>query len=525
MKGSDLFTKALKHEGVKHIFGIPGEENIDLLDSISNTDIEFILTRHEQGAAFMADAYARVKKIPGICLSTLGPGATNLLTGVANAHLDKVPLVAITAQAPRDRLHKESHQNVDTLALFSGVTKYNRSVIVPESIPEIVRKAFASAMKEQRGATHIQLPEDIGKAEIDEVKMIPIPDEAVYEANGEVIRKAAEEINKAKNPVILAGNGVVRFSVWESVKNLVQSKNIPIVSTFMAKGILPYEDPNNFFIVGGRPYPIKLRPLINSDLIISIGFDMVEYDPVIWNKDSSRRIINISMNQAESDEHFPVSYDLVGSIDITIGILSKFLKKRTVSKEYSEIRERRREFLESPGNGREAVAKQVMRELNNINDSNTLLISDVGLHKVWISRYYQPKYPDRTIIFNGFASMGGALPASIGAKKANNDLEVISISGDGGFMMNIQELETAKRLNMDFTAIVFNDRTLSLIEKHQEDAGLKPNYIHFGNPDFALLAKSFGCDYFSCEDGSSFKYAFNEARRASGIKVIEVVFP
>ena len=212
MKGSDLFAKALKHESVRHIFGIPGEENIDLLDSISQTDINFILTRHEQGAAFMADAYARVSKKPGVCLSTLGPGATNLLTGVANAHLDRVPLVAITAQAPRDRIHKESHQNVDTIELFSGVTKYNRAVIVGESIPEIVRKAFSSAMKDQPGAAHIQLPEDIARNQVVEQLMVPIPEEAIYEASGKVISSAAELVNSAKLPVILAGNGVIRSS-------------------------------------------------------------------------------------------------------------------------------------------------------------------------------------------------------------------------------------------------------------------------------------------------------------------------
>jgi len=419
MKGSDLFVKALLNEGVKHIFGIPGEENIDLLDSIANSDIDFILTRHEQGAAFMADAYARVKKSPGVCLSTLGPGATNLLTGVANAHLDKVPVIAITAQAPRDRLHKESHQNVDTLALFSGVTKYDRAILVCESIPEIVRKAFAVSMKEPRGASHIQLPEDIGKIQIESANLIPIPDEAIFEANVSIIKKAAEEINKARNPIILAGNGVIRFSAWKCVEEFVHSNNIPIVTTFMAKGIISFDDPMNFFVVGGRPYPNKLRPLINSDLIIAIGFDMVEYDPVIWNKDSSRRVINISMNQAESDEHFPVSYDLVGDMEFSMNTLTKYVKKKEISKEYEEIRERRKEFIKSPGEGKEALAKEIIQQLNELSSENTLLISDVGLHKVWISRFYHPKAPDRTIIYNGFASMGGALPASIGAKVAN----------------------------------------------------------------------------------------------------------
>ncbi len=522
MKGSDLFTRALINEGVNHIFGLPGEENIDLLDSIAKTQIEFIVTRHEQGAAFMADAYARVKKTPGVCLSTLGPGATNLLTGVANAHLDRVPIVAITAQASRDRLHKESHQNVDTIALFSGITKYNRSIIVPESIPEIVRKAFSISMKEQPGASHIQLPEDIGSMDTDEVKMIPIPDEAIYEANGSIVKKAAQLINSAKNPIILAGNGVIRSKVWETVRKFVDLTHIPIVSTFMAKGILPYDDPNNLFIVGGRPFPIEMRPLIHSDLVIAIGFDMVEYDPVIWNLDSSRKVINIATTMAETDEHFPVAFDLVGNIHITLDMLSRSIERRAPSKEYEEIRKRRKEFFDSPGKGREVVPKSIIKVLSENNDKNTLVISDVGLHKVWMSRYYQPKFPDRTIIYNGFASMGGSLPGSIGAIRANPDLDVIAVMGDGGFLMNVQELETAHRLGVSFTAIIFNDGKYSLIEKHQEDAGLPPNYIRFGNPDFDLLAKSFQCDYFYAEERNGFHEALKESRKSSGVNIIEV---
>ncbi|MCL4350225.1 MAG: acetolactate synthase large subunit [Candidatus Thermoplasmatota archaeon] len=525
MKGSDLFAKALKHESVRHIFGIPGEENIDLLDSISQTDINFILTRHEQGAAFMADAYARVSKKPGVCLSTLGPGATNLLTGVANAHLDRVPLVAITAQAPRDRIHKESHQNVDTIELFSGVTKYNRAVIVGESIPEIVRKAFSSAMKDQPGAAHIQLPEDIARNQVVEQLMVPIPEEAIYEASGKVISSAAELVNSAKLPVILAGNGVIRSSSWNKLRKFAEKTGIPVVNTFMSKGMLPYDHPLNLFTIGGRPFPMELRPLIHSDLVIAVGFDIVEYDPVIWNVDSSRKVINISSTMAEMDEHFPVAFDLVGNIGITLDLLMKKVNKRAMPEEFTGIRERRKQFLESPGKGQEKIPKEILKILSSENRQNTLVISDVGLHKIWVGRYYHPNFPDRTIIYNGFASMGGALPGSVGALMANPGLDVISINGDGGFLMNVQELETAHRLGLSFTAIVFNDRAYSLIEKHQIDAGLPTAHVHFTNPDFSLLAKSFHCDHHLVQDGKDFGRALKESRKASGIDIIEVVIP
>ncbi len=522
MKGSDLFAKSLKNENVRYIFGIPGEETIDLLDSISNTDMEFIVTRHEQGASFMADAYGRVTRKPGVCLSTLGPGATNLITGVANAHLDRVPLVAITGQASRDRLHKESHQNVDTVALFSGITKYNRSIIVPESIPEIIRKAFATSSWPQPGASHIQLPEDVASMECRDPGIIPIPDQTIYEANGDLIRRAAELINKAKSPIIIGGNGIIRNEAWSRVREFVERSNIPFVSTFMAKGILPYDNPRNLFVVGGKPFEQKLRPLLASDLVIAIGFDMVEYDPVTWNRDSSRKIVNIDITHGETDEHFPIEFDLIGNIDITLSILSRYVEKRTDTLVHDEIRRRRKEFLEKKGEGKETIPKEIMRILSKHSSNKTMLISDVGLHKVWVSRYYQPKFPDRTIIYNGYASMGASLPASISVSLVRSEMDIVAVSGDGGFLMNVQELETARRLNSKFTVIVFNDGTYSLIEKKQEDAGMIPHYIKFTNPDFDLLAKSFHCDYYYVDRAEDFEESYIKAGRENGIKIIEV---
>ena len=522
MKGSDLFSRSLKNEEVKYIFGIPGEETIDLLDSISSTDIEFIVTRHEQGAAFMADAYGRITRKPGVCLSTLGPGATNLLTGVANAHLDRVPLVAITGQASRDRLHKESHQNVDTIALFSGITKYNRSIIVPESIPEIIRKAFATSVWPQPGASHIQLPEDVAAMECEDVRIIPIPDQTIYEANGKLIKKAAGLINSASNPVVIGGNGIIRNEAWNSVRDFIDRTNLPFVSTFMAKGILPYDHDRNLFVVGGRPFENRMRPLLASDLIIAIGFDMVEYDPVTWNRDSSRKIINIDVTHGETDEHFPIEFDLIGNIDISLKILAEHVERRNNTSLHDEIRKRRKEFLERPGEGKEKIPKQVMKTLSKLNDEKTMLISDVGLHKVWVSRYYQPKFPDRTIIYNGYASMGASLPACIGAGLARPEMDIIAVSGDGGFLMNVQELETASRLHSRFTVIVFNDGTYSLIEKKQQDAGMIPHYIKFTNPDFDLLAKSFHSNYYYVDRAGDFEDVFLRTRKDDGVSIIEI---
>lgn len=358
MKASDLFIKALENERVKFIFGLPGEENIDLLDSISRSNIRFILTRHEQGAAFMADAYGRITGHPGVCLSTLGPGATNLLTGVANAHLDKVPLVAITGQASRERLHKESHQNVNTIALFSGITKYNLPVIVADTIPEIVRKAFNMSMQEQPGATHIQLSEDVAAVDTDFNGLLKPTSTELPAVPSDLIKKAAHAINSSSNPVILAGNGVIRRKAWDSLAKFVDITGIPLVTTFMAKGILPYDHPKNLFAVGGKPYPEGMRPLHSSDYIIAIGFDLVEYDPVIWNEDRGRHIVNINTYPSETDSHFQCEFDLTGEIGSTIDYLADVVNVRGDTVLHDKIRNRRLEEMQSSRNEFESIPKE-----------------------------------------------------------------------------------------------------------------------------------------------------------------------
>ena len=522
MKASDLFVRALENEGVEYIFGLPGEENIDLVDSLTRSKIKFITTRHEQGAAFMADVYGRLTGKPGVCLSTLGPGASNLVTGVANAHLDKVPIVALTGQTARHKLHKESHQNVDTLKLFAGISKYNQAVIVPQTIPEIVRKAFALAVRESPGACHIQLPVDVAEEETEKIPMLSIPEEFPAIVPEGAIRKAAELIRTSKNPIILAGNGVVRSKAWIELEQFVDKTNIPVVSTFMAKGVVSFRHPRNLFSVGGKPYPPGLRPLHASDLIIAVGFDLVEYDPVTWNSDMSRKIVNIHTSPTELDEHFPVSIDLVGSIGTTLVDLADELKKRRDPAVHDEMRKIRLEEMTSLTEERERLPKAVMRALTEKLPEDSIVISDVGLHKVWVSRWYHPKKAGKTIVFNGFASMGASLPGAIAAKLAFPEDQVIAVSGDGGFMMNVQELETANRLGLSLAVVVFNDGKFSLIEKEQTENGFKPAYISFTNPDFELLARSFGASHYLSRNEDDFRHDLSKFLKKGGLTIIEV---
>ncbi|MCL6633475.1 MAG: acetolactate synthase large subunit [Alicyclobacillus herbarius] len=521
MKASDLLVRCLEAEGVEYIFGIPGEENIDLMDSLTRSSIRFILTRHEQAAAFMADVYGRLTGRPGVCLATLGPGATNLITGVANAHLDRSPLVAITGQAERTRLHKESHQNVDTIQLFKGITKYDQQILSPRIIPEVVRKAFSLAASDNPGAVHLQLPEDVARAEV-EGRPLPIGRFADPYPDGYSLREAARLIMNAERPIILAGNGVIRNHAAAEVQQLVEEANVPLVNTFMAKGILPFVHPLNLFTVGGKPYPTGLRPLHEADLVIAIGFDLVEYDPATWNADGRRRVLHIHNVPAETDAHFPVELDLVGDLRYTLRALADMVGHRPDPYTHLAIRSRRLDALSNPPSPNEALAHHVMWTLTERLPENAVVISDVGLHKVWTARWYQPKQAGRTLIFNGLAAMGGALPGGVAARLACPDAPVVILSGDGGFLMNSQELETAKRLGTDFLAIVFNDKRYSLIERKQQDAGLAVTAVAFDNPDFRLYAESFGVSYRRAADAASFTRALDGWLREGGLTLLEV---
>ncbi|QWI73012.1 acetolactate synthase large subunit (plasmid) [Bacillus mycoides] len=470
----------------------------------------------------MADTYGRITGKPGVCLSTLGPGATNLITGVANAHLDRSPIVAITGQAERNRLHKESHQNIDTIQLFNGITKYNQQISCVSTIPEIIRKAFDLATAESPGAVHLQLPADLTREEVMR-SPIPVHNQAVAIPDKTFLKTAANLIKEAKRPIIFAGNGIMRSHAWEEVRLLVEKANLPLVNTFMAKGFLPFEHPLNLFAIGGRPTTEGLLPLTTSDLVITIGFDLVEYDPETWNKDKSIKILNIHSIRAETDEHFPIELDLIGDLKKTLQELTKLVIKRPDPQDHIHIREGIVGELHSIPFEEEELPRNVMWVLSEALPKESILISGVGLHKVWVSKWYQPKTPGKTIIHNGLASMGAALPGAIGCCLAAPDSTVVVVSGDGGFLMNCQELETARRLGLNFTIIIFNDQRYGLIEKHQQQANLAVTQVSFTNPDFNLLAQSFGIKHRRAINAIDFSIALDDYLKSGELSLLEVV--
>ena len=449
--------------------------------------------RHEQGAAFMADVYGRLSSYPGVCLATLGPGATNLLTGVADATLDRAPLVAITGQAGLERIHKESHQYVDVLRMFAPAVKWNARIELPETAPEIVRKAFRLARLEKPGATHIELPEDVAEREAD-ARPIEVRRTTYARAGDEIVMKAAEAINTATRPVLLVGNGVIRrdaagHSAVAALRRFVARTRIPATHTFMAKGALDDRDPTALPPVGlQRPGAdlANVEELAASDVVVAIGYDLVEWAPALWNPKRDRGIVHVDSTAAEVDRSYVPAIEVVGEIAESLDALAELVTPRAE-------RAAAAGELRVPGDDAFPLwPRRVVADLREALPDDGIVISDVGAHKVWFSRLYPARQPNTAIVANGYASMGIALPGAIAATLACPDRRVVAFCGDGGFLMNVQEVETAKRLGARFVALVLVDGRYGVIEANQRRRFGRTGGVEFGNPDFVQLARAFG---------------------------------
>ncbi|MDJ0943537.1 MAG: acetolactate synthase large subunit [Kiloniellales bacterium] len=531
MKASDLFVRCLEAEGVERIFGVPGEENADLMISLLDSKIDFVLCRHEQAAAFMADAYGRLTGKPGVCLATLGPGATNLVTGVADANMDRAPLVAIIGQGSTARLHKESHQNMDSIAMFEPISKWARSILNPATIPEVVRKAFKVAQMEKPGATVIELPEDVAEAEVDLQPMVPSRTRRPA-ADWKAVHQAVDLILAAKDPLILAGNGTVRNRAAKQLRRLARKTGIPVVNTFMGKGAVPMDDPHCLFTIGLQGKDHILRAFKKADLIVSVGYDLVEYAPGFWNPERDKRIVHIDFEPAEIDEAYPVSVDICADVaDALWQINERINEVRGEDLPLHDIgrcRELRDTIWADLTAEREDTAfpMKPQRILNDIRAAlrpQDILLSDVGAHKMWVARYYQCLEQNTCLISNGFCSMGFALPGAIGAKFAAPESKVVAVCGDAGFLMNVHDLETAARLKIPLVVVVWLDGEYGLIKwKQQNHFDGRHSDLAFTNPDMELLAKSFGIWGRKVEAAADFRPTLDEALAQDGPCLIAV---
>lgn len=529
MKASDLFVACLEEEGVEYIFGVPGEENADFMLSLADSrKIKFILTRHEQGAAFMAEVYGRLTGNPAGCLGTLGPGASNLITGVANANMDRAPMLVLTGQGSTARLHKESHQIMDVVGMFEPVTKWAISIRNADTIPEIIRKAVRISRMEKPGAVHIELPEDLAKKETSEK---PIRPRRFYrsEPAPRIVKQAFDLLMQAKRPVILAGNGCIRGRASDALRKFCEQTGIGVISTFMAKGCVDLDAPYCLHTVGLGSKDHSNIALDDADLVITLGFDMVEYHPSLWNAQRDKHIVHADFQPAEIDQCYHPEIELIGDVAAMLGELSRLLEGYnefpfdfSVQQQVrSAMRAELMEYADDKTSGRIRPQKILcdVREVMGVDD---ILLSDVGAHKMWIARHYHCHHPNTCLIPNGYCSMGFALPGAIAASLIYPGRRILAIAGDGGFLMNVQEMETAKRLDSNIVVLVWEDKGYGLIEWKQKTEFKRHTDLSFGNPDWLLLAQSFGWNGHLCTESEELKATLQAAFDASGPSLVVV---
>lgn len=515
MNTAELLVQCLENEGVQYVFGLPGEENLHVLEALKHSSIQFITTRHEQGAAFMADVYGRLTGKAGVCLSTLGPGATNLMTGVADANLDGAPLVAITGQVGTDRMHIESHQYLDLVAMFAPVTKWNKQIVRPSITPEVVRKAFKLAQTEKPGAVHIDLPENIAAMPVEGKPLCKGNVEKTF-ASFHSIRKAAAAISQATNPIILVGNGAIRAQASDAVTQFATEMNIPVVNTFMGKGVIPYTHSLALWSVGLQQRDFVNCGFDNTDLVIAIGYDLIEFSPKKWNPNGSIPIIHIGANPAEIDSSYIPDAEVVGDISDSLYEILKLADRHGKPSPYAiSLRTNIRTDYEqhADDDGFPIKPQKLIYDLRQVMGPEDIVISDVGAHKMWIARHYHCHSPNTCLISNGFAAMGIAIPGALAAKLVYPNRKVVAVTGDGGFMMNSQELETALRVGTPFVTLIFNDGGYGLVEWKQENyfGKGKAAFVHFSNPDFVKLAESMGLKGYRVESTTDLVPVLKEA--------------
>ena len=529
MKASDLLVKCLEKEGIEYIFGVPGEENADFMMSLEQSEkIKFILTRHEQGAAFMAEIYGRLTGNPAGCLGTLGPGATNLITGVADSNMDRAPMLVLTGQGSTDRLHKESHQIMDVVSMFKPVTKWAATILNPDTIPEIVRKAVRVARTEKPGAVHIELPEDVASMETNEVPMEPrrfrrsVPDE-------KIVDHAFEMLKKAKRPIILAGNGCIRKRASKQLRLLCEQTGIGTICTFMAKGCVDMDVDYCLYTIGLGSKDRGSLAIDDADLVIALGFDMVEYHPQLWNQQGDKKIIHADFLAAEIDAHYHPEVELIGDLAHTLWMLNERVAvSDDLDFDFDEQRKTRQAMAEDIAEYKDDKTDGAIRPQKALWDArqvmgpDDILLSDVGAHKMWIARHYQCHEPNTCLIPNGFCSMGFALPGAIAAGIVHPERRVLAIAGDAGFMMNVQEMETAKRIGSNIVALVWEDNEYGLIAWKQETHFGRHTDLSFGNPDWEQLASAFGWNGHYVTRSEDFADTLESAFQESGPSLVVI---
>jgi acetolactate synthase-1/2/3 large subunit len=490
---AQLLVSCLENEGVEYVFGLPGEENLHVIDAIASSSIRFITTRDERGAAFMADTYGALTGKAGVCLATLGPGAINLLLGVANAQLDSHPLVALTAQAGLDRLYKESHQVVDLVSVFRPVTKWGDLVTLAGSAPELIRKAFKQAQTERPGATFVILPEDVAEqpAEGD-----PLPVNVPRDPSPSVdqVHRAAHVLAQATHPVVLAGAGVARDQAMASLLRFSERLQVPVATTFLGKGVFPDDHPNALGTIGFMVKDYANFGFDLADVVVAVGYDLVEYAPSRWNPARDKQIVHVHRTVAEVDANYTLAVGLQGSIGETLDEIAAARDLHPIGGGVPPVKSLVREELER-GAADDAFPVSPARIVADIREAmgrEDIVLCDTGAAKMWMARLYPTYAPNTCLISNGLATMAFSLPGAFAAKLAFPDRKVLAAVGDGAFLMSAAEIETAVRERVPIVILVWVDGGYGLIGWKQDIHFGRRAAVSFDNPDFVRYAESFG---------------------------------
>ena len=492
---AELIVECLENEGVTHVFGIPGEENIRLIEALSKSSIDYVLTRHEQGASFMAETYGRLTGKAGVCSATLGPGAINLLLGTADATTNSTPLVALSAQVGMDRSYKESHQSVDLVSMFAPVTKWSALMATPGAAPEMIRKAFKLAQTERPGAVYLAVPEDVEEAAASPALAplrvnVPRPDDP----SAEQISRAAQILREARNPIVLAGHGAARADASPALIRFAQALNIPVATTFHGKGVFPDDHPLALGSVGFMRHDYVNFGFDRADVIVAVGYELQEFNPVRVNPNGTTKIIHVHRFPAEVDAHYDVAVGLTADISHSLDALAAAVWRKAPAADGGRIRELLAEELDrGQRDDRYPLAPaRIVADTRAALGREDIVLVDTGALKMWMARLYPTYAPNTCLISNGLSTMAWTVPGAIGAKIARPDAKVLVATGDGSFLMNSQEIETALRLRLPIVILIWVDDAYGLISwKMDLEIGHNVD-TRFGNPDFVAYAESFG---------------------------------
>ncbi len=524
MKVSDLFVKALENEGVKFVFGIPGEENLDFLESLKHSSIQLILTRHEQSAGFMAATYGRLTHTTGVCLSTLGPGATNLVTAVAYAQLGGMPLLVITGQKPIKKSKQGKFQIIDVVAMMKPITKYSKSIVNGDIMPSMVREAFRLSLEERPGAVHLELAEDIAK-EKTLAGLFSIYPKGRPMATHSVIGKAIHLIESAKRPLILIGAGGTRHDCVESFTTFINKTGIPFFNTQMGKGIVDENNPLFLGTAALSEHDFLHCAVDRSDLIINLGHDIIEKPPFFMDKQGPRVIhVNHFFSRAD-DVYFP-QLDVVGDLAKNINLLTRAITKKA-HWDFSYFMKMKgliedKLAIGSQDNRFPLLPQRIVSDVQKAMPKNGIVTLDNGVFKIWFARNYRASMPNSLLLDNALATMGAGFPSAIGARLVHPDRKIVAICGDGGFMMNSQELETAIRLKLNLVVIILNDSSYGMIKWKQEHMGLEVQGLNFTNPDFVLYAESYGANGYRITKADHFFKCLKQCLETPGVHLIDL---